>query len=128
MSKAVALLSIAIILVISSCAINIDRYRSGMPKGMSVCADCHVSKKDGAPYDRGRALLGNAAMLCISCHSERIAAGEHRVGVMQTSKTVLPLYDGRVECPTCHEPHGLEGNRSLLRLPASQICQSCHDK
>lgn len=128
MPKAGVLVPTVIIMLIASCAMDINRYKEAMPKGMSVCADCHVSEKDGTPYGRGRALLGSAANLCTGCHAGRMSEGEHRVGVVQGSETVLPLYGGRVECPTCHEPHGLEGNAFLLRLPSAVLCQACHNK
>ena len=41
----------------------------------------------------------------------------------------LKLFDGKVECPTCHNPHD-PTYRPFLRKPnnQSQICYTCHDK
>ncbi len=128
MPKLRVLIAITSILLITSCAINMARYRQAMPVGMSECSDCHIILQDGTLSDRGSKLSGSINIVCTGCHSNRIAQGEHGVGMEQKSKTVLPLYDGRVECPTCHEPHGLGGNHAMLRLPADQICRACHDK
>jgi len=40
----------------------------------------------------------------------------------------LPLYNGKVECATCHDPHN--GEPLFLRMPNdySQLCKTCHKK
>jgi len=39
----------------------------------------------------------------------------------------LPLFQGKVECATCHEPHSQQ-NRYFLRLPnvGGSLCLACH--
>lgn len=40
----------------------------------------------------------------------------------------LPLFEGKVECATCHEPHA--GEHGALRMPnrGSALCLTCHIK
>jgi len=40
----------------------------------------------------------------------------------------VPLYNGKVECPTCHDPHN--GKPLFLRMTNgySQLCRTCHKK
>ncbi|GAB4152003.1 MAG: hypothetical protein Fur0037_20750 [Planctomycetota bacterium] len=46
----------------------------------------------------------------------------------------VPFYDGRVECPTCHDPHNQmernPGGTYFLRVPIlqSELCFVCHGK
>ncbi|MDQ7007345.1 MAG: cytochrome C [Acidobacteriota bacterium] len=48
----------------------------------------------------------------------------------------LPFFDGRVECPSCHEPHNdiplntQTGDRFMLRksMLKSELCFHCHNK
>jgi predicted CXXCH cytochrome family protein len=46
--------------------------------------------------------------------------------------TTVGLYAGRVECGSCHDPHGLSnqlsGGASFLRVSATIICAACHLK
>jgi predicted CXXCH cytochrome family protein len=40
------------------------------------------------------------------------------------------LYEGRVECASCHDVHDLAGISNLLRFSneGSALCITCHDK
>lgn len=42
----------------------------------------------------------------------------------------LKIFDGKVECASCHDPHGSRGYPFLLRLDPvdSNLCLSCHIK
>ena len=48
---------------------------------------------------------------------------------MQKGWSDIRLYDGRVECPSCHNPHDPD-NVPFLRKPngGSQLCLTCHNK
>jgi predicted CXXCH cytochrome family protein len=43
--------------------------------------------------------------------------------------TAVPLYEGRVQCASCHDPHR-SNTETFLRVTAdqSQICRTCHKK
>ena len=95
----------------------------------SSCKSCHTFLEED-----GRAvLLENVSPdeLCASCHPDRKAPGEHRVGMLMDRarmNTTLPLVDGKVSCISCHEPHGLSGLGKLLRQAPERLCASCHLK
>ncbi|MCP5103244.1 MAG: cytochrome C, partial [bacterium] len=57
---------------------------------------------------------------CMSCHSVHPNA----------FISVLPFFDGYVECASCHDVHNTVGYDHLLRLPRqnSEICLHCHGK
>ena len=86
------------------------------------CEFCHTSHMGS-----GTLLNEDVNELCSGCHQERLQKGEHKVG-MSPSMVVrdLPLYSGKMACPTCHDPHSK--TPSMLRKPARELCCSCHDK
>ena len=40
------------------------------------------------------------------------------------------LYDGKMECATCHDVHDKQGNAGLLRKTdvGSALCLTCHNR
>ena len=56
-----------------------------------------------------------------------------RVVVQNTSAAVnaqVPLYEGRVQCASCHDPHRSD-TPTFLRVandPGSKLCRTCHKK
>jgi predicted CXXCH cytochrome family protein len=42
----------------------------------------------------------------------------------------IEIYNGRVECASCHEAHGSSGNHAFLRVDptGSLLCLACHNK
>jgi len=38
----------------------------------------------------------------------------------------LPLFDGKVECGSCHDPH-TNKRAKFLRMDTRSLCQTCHD-
>jgi len=48
--------------------------------------------------------------------------------VRQEGVNGLPLYNGRVECPTCHDPHGPAAGRLRMSNKGSALCLACHMK
>jgi predicted CXXCH cytochrome family protein len=89
--------------------------------------------------------LNDSSMLCLSCHDGAVAPavsmGDHPVGVRYDlasprfasepglrTAVEIPLPDGRVQCVSCHDPHGTTGHEDLLRVSnrRSGLCLSCH--
>jgi predicted CXXCH cytochrome family protein len=124
--RILVLMALAALLALS-CAIDLRAYSRFMPVGMSECSLCHTLDDNGRPAERGRELVDTMEEMCPGCHTERMEEGEHPVGVVQKPETALPLYDGRVGCLTCHEPHGRGGNHAMLRLPPESLCSACHN-
>jgi len=47
------------------------------------------------------------------------------------SSVGLKVYDGKVECSSCHDVHGRDGHANFLRLDPTgptSMCQGCHNK
>ena len=83
------------------------------------CTSCHLPGGESA-------LLQPLPFLCITCHVERVAKGEHIINVEPRSRPFpeLPLLNGVIICSTCHDPHA--STPGQLRLEKDQICQACH--
>ncbi len=93
----------------------------------SQCSSCHTQgvSDDTAVMATIRPAL---PQLCINCHRERVAAGEHIINVRPVTAhpTSLPLLNGEVSCTSCHDPHGKQA--AQLRIGADKLCLDCHRK
>jgi hypothetical protein len=109
-----------------------------------LCLSCH----DGiTAFDAVAGLPGTPDNNMVSIFPGSLAnigydlRGDHPVGVEVTQDSAirdesfiieagLPLYNGKVECPTCHEVHGDLGFKPFLRLDPdnSALCSTCHIK
>jgi predicted CXXCH cytochrome family protein len=92
------------------------------PSSLHECSDCHVETALSGPG----MLKQKPSSLCFTCHPDRQAPAEHRVDV-EPGMTVrdLPLFENRMTCVTCHDPHS-NPHGSLLRKPEADLCLSCH--
>lgn len=89
------------------------------------CRICHKLNEAGTRV----ILKAPITDLCVDCHPNRVAPAEHVVDVKPSMKVKgLPLYNGKMTCVTCHEPHGLTGKPKMLRSMKSDICLYCHKK
>ena len=111
------------------------------------CVLCHPSR-DRAAFEALSAMPGvevkgesGQAFVCYSCHNGSVvdsrkvlaAPGQHPTGFTPRSPLPkgFPLYGGRVDCGTCHSPHGKgPGSERWLRAAddGSSTCQQCHPK
>ena len=96
-----------------------------VPKIKQDCSICHLTH--GMVVNT---VLLNAPLteLCLQCHPDRKAPGEHAVGVAPRGPVGnLPLdEDGMITCITCHEPHGKTDSPRMLRAKPDRLCRYCH--
>jgi DmsE family decaheme c-type cytochrome len=105
-----------------------------------TCTTCHNRQEhtlwDGSAHDTRN-------MSCISCHSIHQSKAEpllpkasitdtcatcHRQNAAKMQRSAhMPVNEGKMECTTCHNPHG-STNVRLLRAGSSvnESCSSCH--
>ena len=125
-------------------------------KGAAVCTSCHGTKKYSgverthAPAAAGKCVLchdphgsdhrglltGNQSDRCLFCHSLNKKVVQHPVDMVPSKKTVVPKnaslplgQEGKVECTTCHEPHGGKHHfflRQSLVDAKVDMCYVCH--
>ena len=80
------------------------------------CVTCHSVHSPKGPTQLKTA---SQLPLCASCHRDKVAKLD-RSGHM-------PIREGKMQCSTCHNPHGAT-NVKLLRRGDSiaEVCTSCH--
>ena len=81
-----------------------------------ACTECHnLHPKGEAP----KALLAKPEIdLCTTCHLQKKAA------LMRSGH--MPMREGKMNCSSCHNPHGAAGPSLLLQSTVNQNCYSCH--
>ena len=94
-----------------------------LPEIKKDCTLCHTSPE----VKKGAARLKKPlSALCLDCHPDRNSANEHKVDIVPTMEIKeLPLFDGKMTCVTCHDPHWNKYG-SLLRTRKSDLCMQCH--
>ena len=124
--------------------------KPGEPSRVSkLCLSCHDgtvaidsfgSMPDGTQFMSGTALLGtrldddHPISFVYDTALVNLDGGLHdptiRTSGLGGSIDADMLFDGRVECTSCHDPHGLSGVPKLLRISneGSALCLVCHNK
>ncbi len=106
------------------------------------CLSCHNNRGSHAVWQGGMHDARNVS--CVSCHSVHSPKSEkamlktattvqtcescHKQEAMKVKKSGhMPLREGKMDCATCHNPHG-SNNVRMLRVGNSlnEACASCH--
>lgn len=116
------------------------------PRGVTkLCLSCHdgtvalesFAGNIGSDYITGNHNLGidlsnDHPVSILWQHQTDINGGCGRCHQLHPVRliSVLPFFDGYVECATCHDVHNSTAYAKLLRKPlqGSEICFHCHDK
>jgi DmsE family decaheme c-type cytochrome len=82
-----------------------------------ACTSCHSQHSSG---EDTKLLIGDTQMeTCGTCHRDKVAKLD-RSGHM-------PVREGKMECSTCHNPHGSTNVRLLSTGDSvAELCTSCH--
>ncbi len=121
-SLGLTLTLLAIILIASPWA------SAGISRSSNEVKSDHAAKVE---QETGRA--GTGYLKCLSCHAD-YKNNHHPIGFVPsivTNTTVFPLYDGKVQCLTCHTRNHRGGGQLLRGGPYSdrrEICFRCHSK
>ena len=84
-------------------------------RGQPLCQRCHVP---------GKGLIAAPVALCKPCHAFQHL--NHPLDVPVMADPGLPLWEGRIACSTCHDPHDVATLRAGLRLESPELCLRCH--
>lgn len=88
-------------------------------KDMS-CTSCHTEHHPKSPE---KMLVKRTEQeLCVTCHADR------RKAIYQRSTHLFQTEhrDEKVECSSCHNPHGGEGRTMLQASSVNKLCYTCH--
>jgi len=98
--------------------------KGSLPEIKKDCFQCHVDR-DGKPSPL---LEKPVAELCVACHPDRTGEREHKVDIVpRMTVRGLPLFDKKITCVTCHDPHNNRYGK-LLRVRSRDLCLRCHVK
>ena len=83
-----------------------------------ACTSCHVVHT--GPGITARAQLANITVedTCLTCHKEQ-ARAEQRF-------SHHPLREGKMDCASCHNPHGTTSPKLVKGFSNKELCLNCH--
>lgn len=81
-----------------------------------ACSDCHTVMH--AESERGSLKQPTVLATCGRCHAQQ----RNR----QSRFSHMPLGQGKMECTSCHNPHGSTAPKLLLASSANETCFACH--
>lgn len=80
------------------------------------CADCHNPM--GNISTSGMLAKANVNETCMNCHKDQ------RIDFRRRSH--MPLFEGKVTCVDCHNPHGTLNQTLLRTATVNETCYGCH--
>jgi DmsE family decaheme c-type cytochrome len=81
-----------------------------------ACTDCHDVMK--AVSERASLKRATVLATCTQCHLQRRS--------QQLRFSHMPVGEGRIECTSCHNPHGSPNDKLLVAPSVNEVCYSCH--
>jgi DmsE family decaheme c-type cytochrome len=81
-----------------------------------ACTKCHTLMQTNS--ERGNLKLATVRETCGTCHTRQKNAA------LRASH--MPLGENKLECTSCHNPHGSPNPRLLLASSTNETCYSCH--
>ena len=83
-----------------------------------ACTDCHAVMHHES--ERGALKKSTVAATCGTCHAQKKAA------IAKYSH--MPLGEKKMECTSCHNPHGSANDKLLNGVTVAETCFSCHQE
>jgi DmsE family decaheme c-type cytochrome len=81
-----------------------------------ACTSCH--RIMAAASERNQLQAASVTETCASCHPQRRA---------QMARVAhMPVSEGRLDCTSCHNPHGSAAEKLLVGNTVNDACYSCH--
>lgn len=81
-----------------------------------ACTDCHTLMHAGS--ERGNLAQPTVMQTCGKCHQQKVS--------QLTRFSHMPITNGKLECSTCHNPHGSPNEKLLIASSVNQTCFTCH--
>jgi DmsE family decaheme c-type cytochrome len=81
-----------------------------------ACTDCHTSMH--AESERGNLKKQTVVQTCARCHATQVAKLSHY--------SHMPVEQGKMECTSCHNPHGTANEKLLVAPSINETCYTCH--
>jgi DmsE family decaheme c-type cytochrome len=84
-----------------------------------TCTNCHNIHKASKDLSNPKLLSQTTVMdTCNQCHKQQVAA--------QMRFSHMPLREGKMNCTSCHNPHGTFAPKLVKGNTTNDLCYSCH--
>ncbi len=83
-----------------------------------ACTSCHVVHTGPGIAKRYQLANLTVADTCATCHKEQVRA-ENRF-------SHHPLREGKMDCDSCHNPHGTVSPKLVKAISTRELCFNCH--
>jgi DmsE family decaheme c-type cytochrome len=93
-------------------------YWQGGPHEVNdvTCNACHYTMARRS--DNSLSIAEDASSVCLTCHIDK------RGQILKTSH--MPVREGKMDCASCHNPHGSYGPKLLKEATVNETCYTCH--
>lgn len=81
-----------------------------------ACTDCHALMHAGS--ERSNLRKQTVIETCGRCHAQKKA--------QMTRSSHMPVGENKMECTSCHNPHGSANDKLLLASSVNATCYACH--
>lgn len=81
-----------------------------------ACTDCHTLMHPES--ERSNLRQQTVLQTCARCHAKEVAK--------QTHFSHMPVEQGKMECTSCHNPHGSANEKLLVAPSINETCFTCH--
>ena len=81
-----------------------------------ACTDCHNVMHPAT--ETGSLAKPSVMQTCARCHATQVAKVTHY--------SHMPIAQGKMECSSCHNPHGSQNEKLLVATSVNEVCYSCH--
>lgn len=86
------------------------------------CTSCHKVHQNSSMVGPSRRLISSPTVsdTCKPCHQKAV--------MEQERYSRHPLREGKMQCTSCHNPHGTVGENLLKANSKNELCFSCHSE
>ena len=86
-------------------------------KGLA-CTSCHVVHTGPGITKRAQLAQITVADTCNTCHKEQVRA--------ENKFSHHPMREGKMNCASCHNPHGTTSPKLVKAISTRELCFNCH--
>ena len=86
-------------------------------KGIS-CTDCHTVHTGPGIAKRSQLTKLTVDETCNTCHKEQVRA--------ENKFSHHPMREGKMNCASCHNPHGTASPKLVKAISTKELCFNCH--
>ena len=83
-----------------------------------ACTSCHVVHTGPGIANRSQLARITVADTCNTCHKEQVRA--------ENKFSHHPMREGKMNCASCHNPHGTAAPKLVKAISTRELCFNCH--